>query len=57
MDKAKSEQGGWMATTFMGVAYIALMIFCLWAAGGERANYASVCQRLDNDCATPSVRT
>ena len=35
MGTARSENGGSMATTFMGVAYIALLVFCLWAADGE----------------------
>jgi hypothetical protein len=46
-----------MPTTFMGVAYIALMAFCLWAADGERANYASACQRVSNNSAAPLART
>jgi hypothetical protein len=37
----------------MGLVYVALMAFCLWAGDGERANYASACQRLGTDCAKP----
>jgi hypothetical protein len=57
MSKVKSEHSGSVATTVMGLLYIAVMVFCLWSAGGERANYASACQRLGTDCARPVVRT
>jgi hypothetical protein len=57
MGKAASEHGGSTATIFMGVLYIGLMMFCLWAAGDERANYASACRRISDNCTRPIVGT
>ena len=39
-------------TMLLGVAYFALMAFCLWAALGERANARNDCPRHTATCAS-----
>jgi hypothetical protein len=57
MSDTTNRQGGSLGTTLMGVVYLGLLAFCVWAADDGRANYASACQRLGNGCASAGARS
>jgi hypothetical protein len=53
---ANHERTASMGTTLMGALYLGLMVFCMWAAGAERANYTSSCHRIGSNCSAPIQR-
>jgi hypothetical protein len=54
--KTSSERTASIGTMFMGTLYLGLMLFCMWAAGGERGNDTNTCQRLSNGCSKSVAR-
>lgn len=55
--KAGSERETSSGTMVLGLAYFALMAFCLWAALGERADATTDCPRHATKCTGTAARS
>jgi hypothetical protein len=55
--KAGSARESSSGTMVLGMAYFALMAFCLWAAIGERADARNECPRQSTNCTSAAARS
>ena len=55
LSKTDGPREGATVTMVLTVAYLGLMLWCLWVAIGERDSWTKECRQHSNDCRTAAI--